>query len=371
LVVTQPGTYGVTVQPAGSSCIGQDFVTVRFDTAITVNLGPDVFYCTTDPIQPLQAPVVGGATYVWYRNNLTIPGANGPSLTPSGSGTYVVVVLAGACIGTDTVQVTISPTVQVTLPDTIRFCQSNPLVELEAPYYPGATYEWTLNGVSVARGIGLYRLLDTRGGVWRVTITTASGCSGTAATYAEAIQNPRPDFETEPPIPARIAASNPVVRFINRSQGVTPYTFFRWDFGDSTTSTDPNPTHRFPGPGTYYVTLYMYNGQCVDSIRRGPIVIAPVDGSFIPSAFTPNGDGVNDQFYFPALGYQDYELLIYNRWGQLIFHKKLGETRYWDGYEEGPGPRRPAPEGVYVYVFKGIKDNGERETFTGTITLTR
>jgi gliding motility-associated-like protein len=371
LVVTQPGTYGVTVQPAGSSCIGQDFVTVRFDTAITVNLGPDVFYCTTDPIQPLQAPVVGGATYVWYRNNLTVPGANGPSLTPSGSGTYVVVVLAGSCIGTDTVQVTISPTVQVTLPDTIRFCQSNPLVELEAPYYPGATYEWTLNGVSVARGVGLYRLLDTRGGVWRVTITTASGCSGTAATYAEAIQNPRPDFETEPPIPARIAASNPVVRFINRSQGVTPYTFFRWDFGDSTTSTDPNPTHRFPGAGTYYVTLYMYNGQCVDSIRRGPIVIAPVDGSFIPSAFTPNGDGVNDQFYFPALGYQDYELLIYNRWGQLVFHKKLGETRYWDGYEEGPGPRRPAPEGVYVYVFKGIKDNGERESFTGTITLTR
>jgi gliding motility-associated-like protein len=115
----------------------------------------------------------------------------------------------------------------------------------------------------------------------------------------------------------------------------------------------------------------MYNGQCVDSIRRGPIVIAPVDGSFIPTGFTPNGDGINDQLYFPALGYQDYEFFIYNRWGQLVFQKRLGETRYWDGNEEGAGPRRVAPEGVYVYVFKGIKDNGEQETFTGTITLSR
>ncbi|MCX7652864.1 MAG: PKD domain-containing protein, partial [Bacteroidia bacterium] len=372
LVVTQPGVYGVTVQPQGSSCIGQDFVVVRFDSSITVNLGPDVFYCGSDPIQPLTAPTVGGATYVWYRNNLTIPGANGPSITPSGSGTYVVVVLAGACIGTDTVQVTISPTVQISLPDTIRFCPANPLVELEAPYYPGATYLWTLNGTQVAQGVGLYRLVDTRSGVWRVSITTASGCSGSATSVAQPIPAPRPDFETEPPVPARLASSNPVVRFINTSQNVTPNTFFRWSFGDSTFSTEREPTHRFPTSGTYYVTLYMYNGNCVDSVRKGPIIITPVDASFIPSGFTPNGDGVNDEFYFPTLGYRDYEFFIYNRWGQLIFQKRLGETKFWDGNEYVGGMRKPAPEGVYVWVFRGIKEQtGADETFTGTVTLTR
>jgi gliding motility-associated-like protein len=373
LVVTQPGVYGVTVQPAGSSCIGQDFVVVRFDSTITVNLGPDVFYCTSDPIQPLVAPTVGGATYVWYHNGLTVPGANGPTLTPSGSGTYVVVVLAGACIGTDTVEVTITPSVQVNLPDTIRFCPSNPLVELEAPYYPGATYLWTLNGTQVAQGVGLYRLVDTRAGVWRVSITTASGCSGSDVTVAQPVPAPRPDFETEPPLPARLASSNPVVRFINTSQNITPGTFFRWDFGDSTTSTEKDPVHRFPTAGTFYVTLYMYNGNCVDSIRKGPIIITPVDASFIPSAFSPNGDGVNDQLVFPALGYRDYEFTVYNRWGQVIFQKKLGQAvQYWDGNEYEGGMRKPAPEGVYVWRFRGIKDTtGEEETFTGTITLMR
>jgi len=371
LVVTQPGVYGVTVQPTGSSCIGQDFVVVRFDTTITVNLGPDVFYCTSDPIQPLTAPTVGGATYVWYHNNLTVPGANGPTLTPTGSGTYVVVVLAGSCIGSDTVTVTISPTVQVNLPDTVRFCPSNPLVELEAPYYPGATYLWTLNGTQVAQGVGLYRLVDTRSGVWRVSITTASGCSGSDVAVAQPVPAPRPDFETEPAIPARLASSNPVVRFINTSQNITPNTFFRWNFGDSTTSTERDPVHRFPTSGTYYVTLYMYNGNCVDSIRKGPITIAPVEGSFVPTGFTPNGDGINDELFFPALGYRDYEFFVYNRWGQLVFQKRLGEVKYWDGYESVGGLRKPAPEGVYVWVFKGIKDSGEQETFTGTVTLTR
>ncbi|MDW8236663.1 MAG: PKD domain-containing protein, partial [Bacteroidia bacterium] len=371
LLVTQPGTYGVTVQPAGSSCRGQDFVVVRVDSTITVSLGPDVFYCTTDPIQPLTAPSVGGATYVWYRNGATIPGANGPSITPTISGTYVVVVLAGSCIGSDTVQVTISPNVQVQLPDTLRYCATNPLIRLEAPYYPGATYLWTLNGTSVAQGVGLYRIIDTRGGIWRVSITTAGGCSGSATTVADAVPNPRPDFETEPALPARLTLNSPGVRFINTSRNTLPQTRFLWNFGDGNTSTARDPVHRYTRIGTYYVTLYMMNGDCMDSVRKGPIVVTSDEGTFVPTAFSPNGDGINDQLYFIPVGYTDYELFIYNRWGMLVFYKKLGETKFWDGYEEEGGVRRPAPEGAYVWVFKGIKDTGERETLTGTVTLTR
>ncbi|MGQ9863460.1 MAG: PKD domain-containing protein [Bacteroidia bacterium] len=369
LVVSTSGTYGVTVQLPGSNCIGQDFVVVRLDTQITVNLGPDAYYCATDPIQPLVAPTVAGATYVWYKNGITIPGASGPTYTPSGSGTYVVYVLAGRCVGSDTVEVVITPNVTVSLPDSVFFCPATPLVQLEAPLYPGANYLWTLNGSRAYEGPNLYRISDTRAGVWEVVITTVSGCTGRGKTVAVQIAAPRPDFETEPALPARLASTNTVVRFTNTSQNVTPNTFFRWNFGDGTISTERNPTHAFPTAGTFYVTLYMYNGTCVDSIRKGPIIVAPVEGNFIPTAFTPNGDGINDILYFPALGYQDYELIIYNRWGQKIFHKRLGENRYWDGIESDT--RRLAPEGAYVYIFKGKRDTGEDDEFTGTITLTR
>jgi gliding motility-associated-like protein len=106
----------------------------------------------------------------------------------------------------------------------------------------------------------------------------------------------------------------------------------------------------------------------VDSIKLGPIKVTPVEEAFIPSAFTPNFDGINDEFYFPYLGYQTYTIEIYNRWGQLVFTNNGELNRYWKGYNMD-GIR--CEEGIYSYVFKGVKDNGESVKILGTVTLLR
>ena len=88
---------------------------------------------------------------------------------------------------------------------------------------------------------------------------------------------------------------------------------------------------------------------------------------FIPSAFTPNNDGVNDYFLNQGSFVEEFEFIIYNRWGQRVFN--TGDLHeHWDGKFNG----KPSPSGVYFYrlKFKGYDDKNITER-TGSITLLR
>lgn len=95
---------------------------------------------------------------------------------------------------------------------------------------------------------------------------------------------------------------------------------------------------------------------------------------YIPNAFTPNKDGVNDIFYAQGVFIQnltgkpliDYELKIYDRWGQLIFETN-DLTRGWDGNINS----QPAEEGVYVYEMRATGFNRQRFNYKGTFHLLR
>ncbi len=68
---------------------------------------------------------------------------------------------------------------------------------------------------------------------------------------------------------------------------------------------------------------------------------------YIPTAFTPNNDGLNDRWNLPALPALPLaEVRVYNRYGQLIFYNK-GYAKQWDGSFKG----MPQPTGVYVYII--------------------
>jgi gliding motility-associated-like protein len=95
------------------------------------------------------------------------------------------------------------------------------------------------------------------------------------------------------------------------------------------------------------------------------VTLAPV--VFIPSGFTPNGDGFNDRFEFKGIFVAGFELLIYNRWGQEVF--RSGDPgRFWEGLTpEGA----TAPEGVYAYRLTAYGHGGQVLQRSGTITLLR
>lgn len=114
---------------------------------------------------------------------------------------------------------------------------------------------------------------------------------------------------------------------------------------------------------TYRVTAYKRGDNSVVSQSNHAEVIPPLR-LYIPNAFTPNGDGMNDAFGVKGEGIQDFQLLVYDRWGEVIF-ESTDPVKQWDGSYKG----QPVQEGTYVYqVF--TKDFGRRSR-TGSVTLVR
>lgn len=85
---------------------------------------------------------------------------------------------------------------------------------------------------------------------------------------------------------------------------------------------------------------------------------------FVPTGFTPDGDGLNDIWNIPALGaFGNFDLSVFNKYGQLVFYNK-DINRPWDGKYNG----LPQPSGVYVYIIK-MKESGV--LLKGTVQIIR
>jgi gliding motility-associated-like protein len=128
---------------------------------------------------------------------------------------------------------------------------------------------------------------------------------------------------------------------------------YAWDFGDGDTSTAQSVRHVYALPGSYLVSLTVTTDEgCVQFFQR-LIEVKSDLVLWIPEAFTPNGDGVNDMYTVSVTGHEKFEMLIYNRWGELVFQSEdpaLG----WNGTMANGAP---APTGVYlVRVFVILPD---------------
>ncbi len=177
-------------------------------------------------------------------------------------------------------------------------------------------------------------------------------------------------------VPSEVSIPGDEIKCYNQSEGATS---FLWNFGDNTTSTLENPTHQYTEEGTYTITLTVWNDyQCSDTYSEENAVTALSAGEIIfPNAFTPNPSGPNGGYYndndfsndvfHPIFkGVVEYELNIFNRWGELIFVSKDPKIG-WDGYYRG----KLCKQDVYVWKVKVKFSNGEMIEKIGDVTLLR
>jgi gliding motility-associated-like protein len=126
-----------------------------------------------------------------------------------------------------------------------------------------------------------------------------------------------------------------------------------WDFGDGIVLQNPNFSHTYQQAGNYNVTIVInLGGVCPDTIQSilNVVDITP-DLKNVPNCFTPNNDGINDEFKIADKNFCKYlGYTILNRWGQEIFYTtNIHEA--WDGKQNG----YDLPEGAYVVVLHGKK----------------
>jgi gliding motility-associated-like protein len=119
---------------------------------------------------------------------------------------------------------------------------------------------------------------------------------------------------------------------------------------------------------TYRVTAYQKGNDQITSMSNEAAII-PAAVLYVPNAFTPNGDGLNDTFACVGEGITEFDLQIFNRWGELIFESNDMKVQ-WDGSYKN----EVAPIGVYVYKIiakgPGINGKSKKQIYeNGSVTL--
>lgn len=193
------------------------------------------------------------------------------------------------------------------------------------------------------------------------TVTATDSCGVTATdSMTVDLSTPNAAFFWR----SKVQETGSSIHFISESENALDYF---WDFGYKDYSAVSEDTVlSYPVPGSYEVT-HVVNDQygCMDTARR-EITIDPPFEVYVPNAFTPDGDGLNDVFRPEGDGMKTLHLQIFDRWGEMVFESKELE-KGWDGTINGD----PAPAGVYVYKCTVTGMNGEKKSVQGHLTLIR
>lgn len=138
-----------------------------------------------------------------------------------------------------------------------------------------------------------------------------------------------------------------------------------WNLGDGTTSTEVVPEHTYSEPGVYDIVLQVTNGDCED-YAFGQVRVEPVFTFYIPSAFTPDDDGINETFYGTGEAIKIYNMKISDRWGELLFESN-DQDYHWDGTYKG----KQVEAGLYVYEFYILDIYQRDHLYSGHFQLLR
>ncbi len=229
---------------------------------------------------------------------------------------------------------------------------------------PLVNYDWNFGDGNTASGTTPTHQYQQSGKYTiQLTATNSDNCTNTVFINDMVFAAPIPvsSFSLDHSI---VTNNKPTINFTNSSTGAISYF---WDFGDSTTSTDENPTHNYAAIGHYRVLMKAtseYN--CNDTISR-PVIVA-FDKVFPPNAFSPNApDPINRIFLIKAEGIisQGYHFMILSRWDDIVFEVK-DEIKGWDGKMKNGSF---APAGSYLWILYYSDSLGFEHQQKGTVTL--
>ncbi|MGB3947423.1 MAG: PKD domain-containing protein [Bacteroidia bacterium] len=294
------------------------------------------------------------------------------------AGSYNVQLVVESTFGckdsvVNTIFVNPNPTVEFTATDTINCSPLCTTLQNTSFVSTGtiASWSWNLGDGSPAENIQNPTHCYNNQSNTTITIspsltaTSDSGCVTTITknNYLTILPNPIAQFNTSP---TNAPITNPVITVSNSSTGADYWT---WNFGDSDSSFVESPEpHLYADTGIYQITLITSTQLgCFDTTQQ-TIIIEPSFLIYIPNAFTPNGDEINDSFIPKGAYINKFEMLIFDRWGNLVY-KTDDLNKPWDGKVKNGA--EPAQTDVYIYSINLSNFKNEIYKYKGTVTLIR
>ena len=316
------------------NCSSSDTINITYKPLPVFSLGNDTAICDGHQFL-LQAPALPQDNYLWSSGSATT------TLTVNSPGLYWLKVSNGGCAKTDSITISFKPEPVLKLGNDTSLCAGQTLL-LDATNI-NSTYVWqngTINPTLTVDSSGVYSVK-----------VDENGCNSSAEINVSYITKPIIDLGRDTTL---CVTENLLL------DASFPASSYQWQDGSSM------PQFNVIQSGTYSVNVANTCGNTM-----GSIVVAYENCAckfYVPSAFTPNNDGKNDVFRpkYECL-FSNYELKLFNRWGQLIFVSR-NPSLGWDGTYGS----QPQPVGTYVWEMV-YKDNltGKSLMKTGTVVLIR
>jgi gliding motility-associated-like protein len=375
---TVNGYYPVQAESNLGCWSNKDSIYVTLNPVLSAVMSPDVSTCPgyMDSVMVVASGGIGAPyTITWSGGQVDLGAMSTQKDNPHQTTTYTVTI-HDAC---ETTPVTLTGVINVyPLPVPQIGVDQNPkcepavfnLVNQTDPMMVQNTLWRISNGDefidvnSVTSSVMMHGDYDVQ-----LIVTSPEGCidSVTWTDYLTVMQTPVADFKWSP---------NPVTMF-NTEVLFSEYSLYadsyEWSFPGAKPSSSTNADQKVLYPdgetGTYYVTLIAksYLG-CTDTVTK-QVVVLPEVLLYAPNAFTPDGDEFNQSWriYIEGIDEYDFELQVYNRWGEIVWESHDSEAS-WDGTYNGV----PVPQGSYTWVIRTREVISDKKyVWNGTVTIVR
>lgn len=384
-VFSKPGTYYVSITMTNSDIQSCDH---SLETIMTLHVvdAPLSDFTVNSPIcLGTVAQFNSGATtpngtpvyqWKWDFGNTKTSNLQNPSNKYDTARTYNVklgMVTNDGCIGDTTKQVVINPLPAVALvKDTLGICNGKDVTFNILNPVAGVTYNWyaTATGGSIVHtGVSYTLVAPSSQQIYFVEGVSTAGCSSAARVQATAMVAP---VLATPVVSTDSLGTNEIKFKWNAVPNAAGY-LVSTDGGTTWVTPTSGPqglTHTITGllPATP-VTIIV---KALDPYGCKDVVSAPYtettypDKIYIPNAFTPNGDGLNDVLQVYGRGIKELQFMVFNQWGEKVFEANSPSVT-WDGTHNG----KALPSGVYLYVCKAVLTNNVVIEKKGSVNLIR
>ncbi|HRG39032.1 MAG TPA: PKD domain-containing protein [Bacteroidia bacterium] len=377
---------------ASGSCKSlPDTLFIQIDKLAKVNAGVSQSVCAEDSIQ-LNATIGGstvtaiwsGGNGIFSKSNSDLKAVYKPTAAEIAAGKVTLrltSVLAGACPTTSsevTHIIKAKPLVNFSV-DIPKDCPSHCVRFNDSTKTPGSgikSWLWEFemkNGnapLKSATGKDPQNICFETPGIYNVKLNVVSEQNCAAFLLKEEMietyKQPKADFKYTPEAAEEF---EPVIHLSDQSSA--DVTSWQWDFGDGSKPIEnlQKLSHTYDSQtGAYVIQLSVINANgCKDTIKH-MIEIKPSFSFFIPNAFTPDDDQLNDVFFGKGRGIAKYHLLIVDRWGNIVF-ETTDINQGWDGKVNRTS--EVSMQDVYVWKVKITDVFGKNHQYMGTVTLVK
>jgi gliding motility-associated-like protein len=319
----------------------------------------DTTICATDSLQ--LSAVTDGLRYQWSpASSISNPSILSPKAAPAATTTYQFTAFIGHCSATDNVQVSVVPYPKANAGADTIICY-NSSAQLQGSM-DGTTFSWSPQALLADATILNPTARPLRSTPFTLTVFDDQGC-------------PKPGRDTVvvtvlPEVKAYAGGDTSVVVGQKVQLRATGGIGYIWTPATALSSFEiPDPVAVYDGSmeSIRYRVVVSDAAGCTDTAYLQVRIFKTDPKIFVPSAFTPNGDNINDIFRPIAAGISRIEFFrVFNRWGQMVF-STTENGKGWDGRING----EEQASGTYVWVIKGVDYTGKVFSDKGTVTLIR